>query len=175
MADTTGHQTNNPVSKSDPLLTFMFALQGDIQDPDDASAKLSLDGYFTEISGPGDEHDVVEFKTVNVTKTGGISEATILLPGRNETNEVTLKRGITKDMTFWKWRELVRQGRIDEARTNLSIIMYNRRYDPVVRWDIGDAWPKKITGPDFQAGSSDFGVEEIVIVYHTLSFTEYTP
>jgi phage tail-like protein len=161
--------TGGTAPKSDPLLTFMFSVQGDI----DGVGKI--DGYFTEISGPGDEHDVVEFKaTTNSadSKKPGGQEATVLVPGRNETNEVTLKRGLTTDMTFWKWRQLVRDGKIDEARTDVSITMYNRRYEPVVQWNLGEAWPKKITGPDFAGGNSDFGVEEIVLMYHTLEFTD---
>ena len=161
MADVTGGTS----PKADPFLTFMFSIQATVSLD---SGDTELDGYFTDISGLGDENDMVEFKA----NTNDGHETTILLPGRNETSEITLKRGITKDMTFWQWRQLVRDGKIDQARTNVTITMYNRRYEAMVQWDMTDAWPSKITGPDFQAGNSEFGVEEITLVYHNLSFDE---
>jgi phage tail-like protein len=99
------------------------------------------------------------------------------LPGRRSRDPITLKRGLTSDMTFWKWWQLVKKGKMTDAKTNISIIMYNRNYEALIQWDLEGAWPHKIAAPDFQAGSSDFGVEEITLVYARLNFKlfENTP
>jgi len=38
--------------------------------------------------------------------------------------DVTLKRGITKSMDIWDWRQKVEEGKGGDARRNGSIIMY---------------------------------------------------
>ena len=53
MADGTGHVTNTSTSIADPLLTFMFSVQGQFPDPKTPADKIDIDGYFTEITGPG--------------------------------------------------------------------------------------------------------------------------
>ena len=174
MADVTGKSPNAPTAKADPLLTFMFSVEAEVSLPiknaetNQVSYETeTLTGFFTELSNIGDENDLVEFKASDSGR-----DVTILLPGRLNTNEITLKRGITKDLAFWKWRQTVRDGKIDDARTTVTIGMYNRAYERLVEWTLTYAWPSQISGPDFQAGSSDFGVEEITIVYHDLLFDE---
>jgi phage tail-like protein len=174
MANPTGWNPNTPKSKADPLLTYMFSVEATVkvreQDaPGYTDAELS--GYFTELSNLGDENDVVEFKAID-SSSG--RDVTLFVPGRLNTNEITLKRGVTNDMTFWAWRQTVRDGEIDQARTNLTIVMYNRKYEPLVEWTLTAAWPSKLSGPDSQAGNSDFGVEEVTIYYHDLEYRQYT-
>ena len=170
---TTGHLSDTaPTSKSDPLLTFMFSVEGKVTtkkpDPETGYDSKDLSGYFTEFSGLETEFEVITFKYCN--DKGQPSKW--LLPGRSSRNPVTLKRGITDDLTFWQWWQTVQAGKIKAARSNITITMYSRANDPLIKWDLFDAWPSKIVAPDFDAGSSDFGVEEITIVYASVQFTQ---
>ena len=45
-------------------------------------------------------------------------------PGRLTWGDVTLKRGITDDLGFWDWRQMVVDGNVSGARKNCSITMY---------------------------------------------------
>ena len=68
-------------------------------------------------------------------------------------------------MQIWAWRALVEQGHMGDARANMSIIMLDRDYTPVARWDFINAWPSKVTGPSVKSDDNSFGVEEVTIVH----------
>ena len=135
--------------QEDPVISAWFAVefQGRVQ------------GAFRECTGLGSENEVVESKQSNGTF--------ILkkLPGNMKFNNITLKRGITSAMDMWKWRKLVEQGNIEDARVNGSIIMYNHDGSEIARWDLINAWPSKLTGPSANATNNEVGIEELEIVH----------
>jgi len=135
----------------DPLLGFNFMLQ--------LEGKLA--GYFTECSGIGSEHEVIEHKVVD--EQG--HEIVRKIPGRLKWQDVTLKRGITSDLQIWEWRQEAVEGRMSDARKNCTITMMDRSYNPVAVWHFHNAWPSKVTGPNLKADSNEFGVEELTIVH----------
>ena len=137
--------------ESDPLIGFNFRLE--------IEGKLA--GYFTEASGVGSEHEIVEHKAVDDSG----HEIVQKIPGRLKWENVTLKRGITDAMDIWDWRKLVEDGKMGDARTNCSIIMMDRNYEDVARWDFMNAWPSKVSGPSVKSDSNEFGVEEVTLVH----------
>jgi len=140
-----------PARETDPLIGFHFKV--------DLAGKAT--GYFTECSGLGSETEIVEHKVV----TDGGQNIVQKIPGRLKWGDITLKRGITSAMDFWDWRKLVEDGDVVGARTNGSIIMLDQTLSPVAQWDFVNGWPSKVTGPQAQADSNAFGVEEITIVH----------
>ncbi|HMO54719.1 MAG TPA: phage tail protein [Tepidiformaceae bacterium] len=143
-----------PQREGDPLVTFHFLL--------DLSGKAQ--GLFTEISGLGSETEVVETKVTDSKGRDFIKK----VPGRLKFTDVTLKRGVTKEMDFWKWRQMVVEGKASDARTNCTITMLSTDLEPVAQWNLQNAWPSKISGPQAQAESSTFGMEELTITYEFL-------
>ena len=138
-------------AREDPLLGFNFGLE----------FQGAIAGYFTEISGVGSEHEIIEHKVVD--KQG--HEIIQKIPGRLKWGDITLKRGITSSLDLWEWRSLVEQGDMDGARKNGSIVMYDRTYTQVARWNFTNGWPSKVSGPTLKADSNEFGIEECVIVH----------
>lgn len=143
--------TRDSTTNEDPLLGFNFALE--------LEGKMA--GYFTECSGIGSENEIVEHKVVD--KSG--REIIRKIPGRLKWQDVTLKRGITSDMQIWQWRDKVVNGKMSDARTNATITMLNRSYEPVATWHLTNAWPSKVSGPQLKADDNNFGVEEVTIVH----------
>jgi phage tail-like protein len=138
---------------SDPLIGFTFRLE--------VTGAAPMTGYFTECSGIGSENEIVEHKVVD--ESG--HELVQKIPGRLKFQDVSLKRGITADMQIWAWRALVEQGKLGDARSNMSIIMMDRDYTDVARWDFLNCWPSKVTGPSVKSDDNSFGVEEVTIVH----------
>lgn len=136
--------------ETDPLVGFHFQL--------DLGGVVA--GYFTEISGLGSENEVVEHKVVE-----GGKQKVQKIPGRLKWGDITLKRGITAQMDIWTWRKQVEDGMVDAARTNGSIIMLDQELTPVAQWDFENAWPSKVSGPQVQSDSNNYGVEELTIVH----------
>lgn len=114
-------------------------------------------GAFRECTGMGSENEVVEYKA-----SGPKGEYIMKkVPGRLKWNNITLKRGITDAMDMWQWRKLVEQGKINEARKNGSIVMFNQEGLEVSRWEFINAWPSKLTGPSANATNNEVGIEEL--------------
>jgi phage tail-like protein len=142
-------------SREDPLLGFSFGL--------DVGGGV-VKGYFTEVSGLGSEHEVVEQKVINNSR----KEAVMKVPGRLKWGDLVLKRGITSNMDMWKWRKQVEDGKVGEARKNGSIIMLDQTGAEKARWNFYAGWPSKITGPTPKADSNEIGVEELTIVHERI-------
>lgn len=138
-----------------PLVGFHFAV--DIQGV--------VTGYFTECSGLGSEHEVIEHKVV--TEKG--QEVVMKIPGRQKWDDITLKRGITSNMDVWDWRKQVEDGDVDGARRDGSIIMFDQHLQEVARWDFESAWPVKVTGPAPKADSNEIGIEEMTITHEGIT------
>ena len=138
--------------REDPLVAFKFGLE--------IEGKLS--GMFNSVNGIGSETEVVSQKVVN-SETG----ETIIrqLPGRLTWTPITMKRGVTSNMDIWKWRQSVVQGKIDEARTNCSIIAYSQDNKEIARWNLENAWPSKVVGPEMDAASTNYMIEDVTIVH----------
>ena len=140
--------------RKDPLVSFHYAIE----------VQGVITGYFTECSGIGSEHEVIEHKIVD--EKG--HEHTQKIPGRIKWDNITLKRGITDNMDIWEWRDQVVQGKVDEARHNGSVIMFDQALNEVARWNFENAWPVKVSGPQVKSDSNEFGVEELVIAHEGL-------
>jgi phage tail-like protein len=138
-----------------PLVSFHFALE--------FQGKVA--GYFTEISGVGSEHEVVELKAVDSKGREVVQK----VPGRLKWNDITLKRGVTKEMDLWNWRKEIEDGKVDNSRRNGSIVMFDQTLKEVARWNFERAWPTKVSGPTFQADSNAFGIEEMTLTYEYIT------
>ncbi len=135
----------------DPLVSAWFGVEFQGQ----------VSGAFRECTGLGSENDVVEYKA-----SGPKGEFVMKkVPGRMKWNDITLKRGITDTMDMWKWRQKVEEGKIEEARKNGSVVMFNQQGQEIARWDFVQAWPSKITGPTANAGTNDVAIEEMAITH----------
>lgn len=138
----------------DPAGSFSFYLQLD----------SVLSGSFREVSGMGSEHEVIESK-----ESGPNGEFVVKkVPGRMKWGDITLKRGVTTNIDVWQWRQKVEEGKVNEARMNGSIVMYDQATGEIARWNFVNGWPSKITGPSFNAQNNEIGIEELVIVHEGL-------
>jgi phage tail-like protein len=141
--------------EKDPLVSAWFGVE----------FQGSVVGAFRECTGLGSENEVVEYKA-----SGPKGEYTIKkVPGRMKWQNITLKRGITDSLDMWKWRKIVEEGKIDEARKNGSIVMFNQKGEEVARWDFVAAWPNKITGPTANAQNNEVAIEELEITHEGYS------
>ena len=143
------------MADENPLVGFHFAI--DIQGV--------INGYFTECSGLGSEHEVIEHKVINQ----GAQEIVQKIPGRLKWENITLKRGITSNMDIWKWRKQVEDGDVKGARKNGSIVMFDQAAAEVARWNFERAWPVKVTGPQPKADSNEVGIEELTITHEYIT------
>jgi phage tail-like protein len=77
---------------------------------------------------------------------------------------VTLRRGMTNSLELWAWHQAAVDGRLDVARKNATLIMYNTEGKPVVRLFLARAWPSSLEISTEQAGSSQVLYEVVTLV-----------
>ena len=140
-----------------PLIGFHFSLE--------LQGKVA--GYFTECSGIGSEHEVVEHKVV----TADGHQVVKKIPGRLKWENITLKKGITSKMDIWDWRSKVENGEVESARCNGMITMFDQTLVPVAQWTFEKAWPVKVSGPTPKSDSNEVAMEELVIAHEYIKRT----
>lgn len=127
---------------------------------------VQIDGLseavFTECALPTLEVEVLE------QKEGGFNDGTHLLPGRVKKGAITLKRGIVSSGALVGWYTEVMQGKVDDARRQVSVIMLDSEGEPVVRWDFAKAYPTKWSGPSFNAGGKEIAVETLELAFESV-------
>jgi phage tail-like protein len=141
----------SPATRTDPYLASNFRVE--IQGIPTAS--------FSEVSGLEVEIAAIEYRNGNDTP-GSVRK----LPGFNKVADVTLKRGITQDLSLWNWINSVIQG--NASRQDVSIVLQDELHNDVARWNLFNAWPCKWSGPALNAKSNEVAMETLVICYERL-------
>jgi phage tail-like protein len=119
---------------------------------------------FKEVSGLSSEVQVIEHKE---NKAGGIP-VLHKLPGWRKDGDITLKHGVTKDTMMWKWIKEVHDGKIDSARSDGSVVLYDYERGEILRFNFFKAWPTKVSIGSLQAGGSEILIQECVLAHEGL-------
>jgi phage tail-like protein len=132
---------------TDPFASFNF--------------KLEIEGItvagFSEVTGLNQESNVIDYREGQE----GITPRK--LPGLNKFGNITLKRGISPDLSVYNWRKTVTDGDIE--RRNASIVLHNEKHEEVVRWNLVNAWPSKYVGPDLKANANEVAIETVELTH----------
>ena len=128
--------------------------------------KVQIDGItkagFREASGLDAANDAVDYRDGD--------EPTRLrkLAGLQKFSNVTLKRGVTDDQDLWKWRSMVMDGKIKDARKNGQIILLDDEGKEAAEWTFTDGWPTKLTFPTFNATANEVAIDTLEITHEGL-------
>lgn len=116
---------------------------------------------FSEVSGLEAVIEVVDYRA------GDLKENTAQkLPGLNRYTSVTLKRGLTADLSLWNWIKSALQGTL--VRTSVAIILLDQSDNPVLTWQLKNAWPCRWSGPSLAANSCEVAIETLEICHEGL-------
>ncbi len=152
----------------EPLLNFQFSVT--------IGPAVGIPiSYATDVSGLDFERDYIEHKYVG----DKFQAFTQMVPGRIKYQPVTIKHLFSVDPIMWNWF-LAHEGTTGNpgnytplsyefARYPVTIIAYTRDFVPAVTWFLNNAWPYKITGPSMQTSSGEFSVEEVILVYDSMT------
>jgi phage tail-like protein len=132
---------------TDPFASFNF--------------KLEIEGItvagFSEVTGLNQESNVIDYREGQEPITPR------KLPGLNKFGNITLKRGVSPDLSVYNWRKTVTDGDIE--RRNASIVLHNEKHEEVVRWNLVNAWPSKYVGPDLKANANEVAIETVELTH----------
>lgn len=120
---------------------------------------------FSEFSGLG-----VKVKK-EAYPEGGVNDHQRIILGQPEFFDVTLKRGITDDLTFWEWlTQTVSNGK--KKRRNINIILFNQAGETMQNWNLIAAIPIGWKAPGLQASANNVAIEELTLAYEGLKITK---
>lgn len=142
-----------PVFRNDPYPAYNFEVVVAGISDDGRSVK----GSFHEVAGLEAEVDVIEYRN------GSESNTVRKLPGLTKFTNITLKRGIVGDLTFWNWLLAAMQGNVQRA--SVAIILLDENRNPVMRWNFIRAWPCKWTGSVLNAKCNEVAIEILEICH----------
>lgn len=120
-----------------------------------------ISASFSECSGLG---VTVEKETY---MEGGVNEQQRIFLKQAKFNDVTLKRGMTDDLTFWNWvSQTLNPGQ--KERRNVNILMFNQAGETMQCWTLIGAIPVAWKAPSLQANSNTVAIEELTLAYEGL-------
>lgn len=141
-------------TRVDPLVSVSFFVE----------VQGVFTGTFRGCTGLGSQSEVIENLAAGA---GGVTHI-YKIPGVTRWTNIVLKRGVTDSMDVWAWRRQVEEGKVNEARKNGSIIMYDQTNTEVARWNFENGWPAKISGPNLDASTNEIAIEELEIAHEKL-------
>jgi phage tail-like protein len=117
---------------------------------------------FSEVSGLTQENQAIEYRE------GSFPEySTIKMPGLRKFSNITLKRGIVKsDNDFFVWLSTVQLNTVQ--RRDIVITLLNEKHEPVVVWNVHNAFPVKVEGPGLKASGNEVAIESIEVAHEGL-------
>ena len=118
---------------------------------------------FQEVSGLNIQIDTVEFRDGSNPEFHPLK-----IPGQLHYSNIVLKRGIVpSDNEFFAWINTIRLNTVE--RRDVLVQLLNANHEPVVTWQVRNAFPVRYAGPVLQANSSDVAMEELELAHDGLS------
>ncbi|HBL12368.1 MAG TPA: phage tail protein [Cyanobacteria bacterium UBA11162] len=99
---------------------------------------------------------------------GGVNGQQRILLKQAKFSDITLKRGITNDLTFWNWISSILNGGNTERR-NVNILVFNQAGETMQCWTLIGAVPVGWKTPSLQASSKNVAIEELTLAYEGLN------
>jgi phage tail-like protein len=119
---------------------------------------------FKEVAGLGISIGVIENRQNQVNGQPILQK----LPGSVRYDDIHLSRGKVADPAFWQWMKVVQDGKIDEARKDGSIVLFDYTHGEVTRFNFFGGWPSRVEIAKLQAGSEQVLLESVVIAIERL-------
>ena len=97
----------------------------------------------------------------------GFSEVSRLSSEAEGLDTIVLRRALTRSPELYEWRRRVAGGRND--RRTVTIHMLDAPGGAIVNsWQLEGAWPRRWSGPAFNARENDVAIEELELAYDDL-------
>lgn len=122
----------------------------------------SLKASFSECSGLDVQIDK------EVYFEGGVNEQQRIFLKQTKFGDLTLKRGMSDDLTFWDWLNKLLKDRQAERR-DINILLFNQAGETVQAWTLHGAAPVGWKTPTLQAESNAVAIEELTLAYEGLT------
>ena len=117
---------------------------------------INVDGKtqaaFTECTLPTIEWEIEE------VKEGGLNTFTHQLPGQRKAGKITLKNGVGKsELVDWYLESMSESFK----RKSVAVTLLDLTHQPVITWNLSDAYPVKWTGPALKSDANSVAIQSL--------------
>lgn len=130
--------------------------------------RVEIDGTtvasFSEVSGLTADGHAVEYREGK----DSMNAVRKLVGLRNFPTPITLKRGYTKDSTFWDWYTQVATGD-PKGRRSGTIVLRDETQTDVLFFHFSNGFLNKVEGPHMTASGNEVAIESAEIVHEGLT------
>ena len=123
-------------------------------------------GIFTECKLPDIEWDI------HTQKEGGRNDYVHQLPGQRKPAKISLKHGLTKKFYFMDWYADIMAEDFKNLRKTVTITLLDAAdsHKPVLRWNLFDAFPTKITWPELKTSDNVIAIQSLDLACGRVEF-----
>ena len=140
----------------EPIANFRFGIVIE-NDPDYV-------GMFTECKLPDIEWDI------QAVKEGGLNDYVHQLLGQRKPGKFTLKHGLTKQYILLDWYSEMMSENFEGFMKTVTINMLDSTGKTVMRWNLQNAYPVKITWPELKTSDNSVAVQTLELVCGRVEF-----
>jgi phage tail-like protein len=149
-----------PTTRPQPTERYPYPAYNFVVGVTNVDTGETVSGSFSEASGMMVEITPIEYRdgrdNTTVRKVRGLAKY----------SNITLKRGITGHVGFWRW--LLNGVNGDVQRQQGYIALLNEDKAEVMRWNFKQAWPTKYTGPSLNAKNNEIAIETLEMAVEEL-------
>ncbi|HEV8283025.1 MAG TPA: phage tail protein [Chitinophagaceae bacterium] len=114
---------------------------------------------FTEVTGLTMESEVIEYRSGDSPEFHKIKQ-----PGLQKLSNITLKRGTFAGNTeFNDWMATISMNKVE--RRTVTIKLLNEEHQPVLAWEVHEAWPVKVQASDMKADGNEVAIETMELAH----------
>lgn len=140
----------------EPIANFRFGITVD--------SNREYVGMFTECKLPDIEWDIQQ------VKEGGRNDYIHQLPGQRKPSKVTLTHGLTRQFILQEWYEEMMSENFEGFMKTVTINLLDSQGKPVMRWNLYNAYPVKVTWPDLKTGDNAVAVQTLELACGRVDF-----
>lgn len=130
-----------------PLTGFHFTVEWNPNDKENVS--------FSEVSGLNVSTTAIEYR-----EGSDKDYTTLKMPGLRKYGNITLKRGsMAADNGFFEWFNSIKNNTVE--RRDITIKLLNEEHNPVVTWNVKNAFPVKYDAGGLNASKGEVLVESV--------------
>ena len=121
-------------------------------------------GMFTECKLPDIEWDIQQ------VKEGGRNDYIHQLLGQRKPGKLTLKHGLTNQFILQEWYSEMMSENFEGFMKTVTINMLDSQGKTVMRWNLYDAYPVKVTWPELKTSDNSVAVQTLELVCGRVDF-----
>ena len=138
-----------------PLTGFHFTVDWNSEEKDNVS--------FSEVTGLNMSTTPIEYR-----EGSDKDYTTLKMPGLRKFSNITLKRGtVATDNGFFEWFNTINNGKV--TRRDITITLLDESHEPVVIWNVKNAFPIKYESGNLNAAKGEVLIESVELACESFS------